>query len=302
MTTNNASLLALVALSTVLAGCVSQAPSAQEPAEPLTHALTGDSRALGGDSDTPTFTAFASNEFGIGLTPNETEVRIDAFEISPRTGVIYKWDATAQTSYEVIAVCSRHANEHYVYGKHSDGSPVLEQWVLVPWTDGAYYTERKPSSTPIGTPVTPSVTNLRYKGPFIDPGQRTTPVLTRTALTAPTGIGKVAEVEVDPEGRYLVFRTVDGAGASTLEQLELSTGSIVTIASPTTHSKLSVAEEFCFIDSTELGRVLVVFTDNLERFFLEDKDNDGVFESSFSVQLGEELYNALPPFTLTWYP
>lgn len=239
--------------------------------------------------------------FGMSLIPGANRVDFEAHEKSPDNRLIYEWTMHGDTSFQVLAVCGRHANEYYICGA-MDGALVLERWELVPWTTGAYYTERKSATEPIGTSVDAFRTFLRYRGPFVEPAMRTAPDLVRTTLSAPLLSGQVQELEVDPENRFLVFRTTDAQGASTLTQYELATGAVAVLGTPATHPLLTATACMRFLDSSELGRLLKVETTGLDILYLVDDKNDGVFERSLVLRVGEENYSALPESTLTLYP
>lgn len=273
----------------------------EKPSAVESSVVRGDSsRDLGGG--VPKHVAFVTNQFGISLLTLEREVRIRVFEKDPEDGKYHRWNATAQTAYDVLSIRSRHGNEFYIYGVMPDGSEILERWDLSPWRPGAYRTERLASLEPIGVGIRPSVTKLRFTGPWVDPDLRTAPVLTRTALAMPEGLDEVVQIEVDPEGRFLLLLTRDAQGDSTLVQLDLSTNSLTTLATPISQPTLGAVDRVGFADSTELGRLIVLINDDFTEIYLRDELNDGVFESSFIVPMGEEQLRILPPFTTTWSP
>lgn len=241
--------------------------------------------------------------FGMSLVKGDHRVDLSAHEKSPDDGIYYNWTVYRTTDYDVRALCGRHANEFYVYGLALDGSPVLERWDLEPWPSGAYYTERKVAGTPLGTPVRASQTFMRYEKPFVKPALRTPPIVTRSPLPSPAISGEVVEIEADPEGRFLMLRSVDAQGGSTLTRFVPSSGALVVVADPTTHPQMASANNFVFLDSTERGRLIRVgFDESLRLLYLVDAQNDGDFESSFVLMNGMENSQALPGFTTTLYP
>lgn len=243
----------------------------------------------------------ADGVFGMSLSTAANRVDFVANERGPDNKTHYEWTMHADTAYPVLAVCGRHANQFYVCGQAANGLQ-LERWVLTPWQTGAYYTERRSSTAPLGTSVTPYRTQLRYRGPFVTPAQRTPPVLVRTPISAPSLPGTVVELEADPEDRYLTFRSLDAQGRSSVYQFDLSSGTTALLASSTSTPALAAAACMYFMDSTELGRLLKIETNGLDIVYLVDEKNDGLFESSLVLRIGEENYNALPEATLLRYP
>ena len=256
------------------------------------------SRDLGGQAG---HIAYVTGEHSIRLVPEDGRVRIKASERSPDDGLHYSWDAEVVTTVDVVSIGARHANEFYVYGLAPNGASVIERWELQPWTNGAHYTERTASTEPIGVPVRAAQTQARYRGPFIEPALRAKPVVDRIPLVMPNVPGTVVEVDIDPEARFLVFRSVNSAGESTLVQYEFLSGQTTILGTKATHPLLAEATNMRFVDSTEEGRMLSVETGGLLNAFLIDKESDGVFESSIELGYGEEIFRALPAFTLTWY-
>lgn len=248
------------------------------------------------------YIAFLRHEFHMVLDLAPGGVRIAAKERSPDNLEWYTWDVLAGTSFTPKAYCSRHANEFFVIGLDGAGAVVLEMWALTPWVNGAYFTEKRISTAPIGTPTNSTPTQLRYTGPFVDPANRPTPSLVRTTLSFPPNVSLPEEIEVDPERRFLILRHLDAQGGSTLTQLSLLDGALTVLASAATHPVLAGADAMMFLDSTERGRLLYVRGLSGTNLYLEDGDNDGVFESSMDLSVGTASYRALPPFTLTEYP
>lgn len=289
--------------SAILSGCAaSQRAPVAESAPPTTFGAVPTASSAGFPTP-PREIAYSSVDgvFGMSLAGSPNRVEFAAHERSPDTGTHYEWSMHADTAYPVLAVCGRHANQFYVCGQAANGLQ-LERWVLTPWQTGAYYTERRSSTAPLGTSVTPYRTQLRYRGPFVTPAQRTPPVLVRTPISAPSLPGTVVELEADPEDRYLTFRSLDAQGRSSVYQFDLSSGTTALLASSTSTPALAAAACMYFMDSTELGRLLKIETNGLDIVYLVDEKNDGLFESSLVLRVGEENYNALPEATLLRYP
>ncbi len=249
------------------------------------------------------YSAYGHAEFRRILEQISTGVTITTLEKSPDTGVWHRWTADASTSYEPLAVCSRHANEFYVVGRNADTSLVLEKWDLEPWPTGAFSTERVSVSSPLGVPASPQRTAVRYQGPFVEPPSRSTPILNRSGLGAVTLQGlEAVEAEVDPEGRFVVVRAVDGNTRSSLIRVELASGSEEVLGDWQTIPELAGAETMNFLHSTELGRLLCVRTEAPYDVFLRDAQDDGQFEGAMLLTAGTEEMNTLPSATLTDYP
>lgn len=299
--TASASFLFVLACSSIHQGppqdvVVLESETDQHPA--LSFA-SGEGRAFGGQGNG--FTVMATNDFTFGLTRNGNKVVLDASERSPTDRQHHAWNATAATAYEVVSVCARHANEFYVYGIFPSGDTVLERWDLQPAASGAYYTEKESSKTPVGTPTTANRLAIRYVPPFVPPPLRPVPVLSRTRLSSPIASETVAEIEVDPDGRFIVFRLVDDGGLSTLMQYDFATGNQVVIASGPSEPYLSSATSMVFLDSTGIGRILLVDTVAGNAVLFLDTQNDGVFEGK-NYLAANEVNIGLPPLTTIWYP
>lgn len=240
--------------------------------------------------------------FGRSLIKEPNRVIVESHEKSRSDGVYHEWTAHRDTTFEVTCVCARHANEFYVYGRNSQSAPVLERWDLSPWPSGGYHTERNAAQSPVGISVRPSDTIVKYSGPFVEPALRTPPVITQTALTAPTLPDEVVEMEVDPEGRFLIFLVKDAQGVAALIRYDIPNASVTTIATAASTPLLQSATGCRFLDSTTEGRLIQAGSGGLYTLYLRDADNDGVFEDSFKLKAGAEHYYALPEFTLTLYP
>ncbi len=259
----------------------------------------GDLRGLGaGDSRV---LAFVSSDFTFSLKPEGDRVTIQASERSPLDGKHYAWNMFGETSYEVRAVCARHANEFYIFGTHGSRESVLERWEIQPPSPGGMYTTRPTSRAPIGIPATNYKTEVRFPETFVDPAQRPKPKLVRTALPSPITNQEVAEMEVDPDGRFLLFRVLGRSGASAILQYELATGSQTRIGDPTTDPQLAEAASMVFAHSTLEGRILCVRTSGGRYLLFLDAENDGVFEGRRFLDFGG-IDRALPRDTVTWYP
>ena len=241
-------------------------------------------------------------DFGMHYEPSPHRVDFKATERNPETRDYHTWTFNAVTTYTILEMCARTAGEFYVYGEMDGSGAVLERWVISPWPSGAYYTHHPSSAEPIGNPIPRGATVLRYKGPFIDPGQRTPPVLTRTPLAVPSLTGDIVEMVADPEARFLILRTVDSGGASTLVQFEISTGATSVIATPNSLAALTKTKQMVVLDSTVMGRLIELWSRTQYNTYLQDVDNDGVFESTFDLELRDERDYALPEVTLTYYP
>jgi len=128
--------------------------------------------------------------------------------------------------------------------------------------------------------------------PYVQPDLRLQPSVTRTVISSPSEWENAELLAADPEGRFVLSITTDGAEAAKLNQLNLATGSLTELANSSSIPDLAYAREIMFLDSVEVGRLLTIRTGGLYTYCLIDKENDGIFETidSLPVLEYEEKY------------
>lgn len=150
-----------------------------------------------------------------------TEIQWQRLERPNNTASDWRKSTNAfTTSYEITAACCRAGGDDvFVAGKQSDGDIVIERWTFSP-RDGRWQ-HVPPAMQPIGTQMPVYSGTTAVKG-----GTWTTPPEThasprRAVVLESNSYSLVRGMDVDPEGRFLLFQDHDDG---TLYRIRLDEG------------------------------------------------------------------------------
>lgn len=212
----------------------------------------------------------------------------------------HKQNREFSTAYLIDTVSARHSNEIYVAGTGRTGESILERWVF-PKQAGSYYSEKASAAPLIGTPanVEPLLIGIAevtetgagggggpFSQPYTHPVNRPSlpPPPIREELYRGTDIGPVASMAIDPEGRFALVTTTDSQ-----ELFQVVFSDPVSVTAIFSAANLPIlGSDWVRLQvrhhSTE-GRKYVLAGSSpddpaaLNTQFINDADNDGVFES-----------------------
>lgn len=248
-----------------------------------------------GDPSPPRFLAgpFAlvnSNDFFRRATvhPDRRSLTVTTDEKDPVSGNWYGSQKTYSVSFDIVALCSRTANEIYLVGTSATGEDIVERWQL-PAESGAYYASRPVSSSPIGTPATVGQTFIQVQGgSFVSPPGRTDLRPTKDQIYVGYATSGIYSITADPEGRFVIV--LGGTDpVRTLFQIPNSPGStpVALYSSPAPDLFMVAADAVLARDRLDIGRVYFLSSRDANQLgiyatLLFDPDNDGAFDSATS--------------------
>lgn len=243
-----------------------------------------------------------------GRYSNEVRVeRVERFpgEVVPEDYVEGARTLDLSTSFALSRIASRHADELYVAGLvPRTGDVVIERWTF-PRQNGAYYTERESAPAALGPSVSESVLSLGvhetgqapegplqhpWTLPWIEPAGRPNDGLVpplRTELFRGTEVGEVADVAVDPEGRFLLL-TGMGDAAVTLFLLA-DPPQVHPLYDDESLPGLAPGASVDVVEHENLGRTYRLTCSVAPGpaddtfLFLHDPNNDGLFDSEVAL-------------------
>lgn len=223
---------------------------------------------------------------------------------------------TYSTRYSIIDVGARlGGDELFVAGVLSTGESVLERWRF-PARDGGWSHAPTGTAPPIGQSAGAYAGTTAINGN----GYRNLPATwlapSISVVFESNSLGEIRSVEVDPEGRFVLFTTMAGASLYQLD-LQQSGATPVLLFDSSTKPELADANWLAIGDHKDFGRTVVCLPPNIPAaarlptppsvVLLKDADNDGVFEGSGSMSISDYLNSTVitpvstPPVTPpTW--
>ncbi len=221
----------------------------------------------------------------VSWEPGEKWVRIHNRELTP-TGTWDRITYSFDTSYEVLAVSGRQADELYVAGRARTGQDVIEKWLVDTHTGGHFFAVQSVAS-PIGTPASavPGTSSGIVGGGAYVPGANRLllPAQDRVELYRGNGFGGVIDLSPDPEGRFLI---VLSQSPRAIQRIPIQLAATPTV--------LYTSADISYLPYARLihrrqhyvhGRVYIVGGNPTPQgvslnVMLFDLDNDGDFEST----------------------
>ncbi len=188
---------------------------------------------------------------------------------------------------------------YYVAGLRGTGSDcesVIEEWVLR-FPDGSVVLRGSPPpprGTPASMPFISGATVQILGGTFVPPAGRrpVQPTLAKSVIHTSASAGPISAIEADPEGRFLLLRfhetgslcSLDLGVANPVPVVELDAVAMPALANAT--GGLTVYEHSTLGRFYELVEGVkhsgVIPSGSLRNFFI-DGNNDGVFDSTYSL-------------------
>lgn len=274
------------------ASCSWNVPSSSEPTSETL--LAADQHARSGAN---------SNVVPTGIARHEKLSQTVEFVVDEATGIqdsviieTREWDSVSSSwcrtsqreraTFAITRVRARIAGDLFVLGEHS-GVTILERWKMSP-PKGAYEAARPVAATAIGVPYpmdVPTVVTVVGGGSWTLPNMRskTGMGLKRSLLLQRTPANPIRVMEIDPDGRFVLF--TDNAGFRQLD-LSANAGTVPAIAidwSTLSQAAQQISSLVVKQSSTQgrafIGRVTGQPFSVDYALVLLDSDNDGVFES-----------------------
>lgn len=222
---------------------------------------------------------------------------------------------TYSTRYSIVDVASRlGGDELYVAGILPNDKSVIERWKF-PKKKGRLVLSMASPAPPIGTAAGPWSASLALHGSALTmtPLPATWYAPDITVLMESSDYGFIRAIEVDPEGRFLLFNRYPEGDVYSID-LSQSTPTPAILFSAAQHPELAQAGNLQIAQHTTLGRVCIAAPAQLgpamllsprpEVLFFVDSNNDAVFESSQSVPLdvyqSSRLLIPSTPFQWSW--
>jgi hypothetical protein len=217
-----------------------------------------------------------------GLTRQKCERATDA---DPWTCL----EAEESTSYYITSLDGREGGDQlFIAGLNDDGSCVIERWDYPGRKHGWHVSVSVPPGAGIGTSLPPVAPALAVSGggDWQPPSSsaQSLPSASRTVIYT-TQLGPIHGMDVDPQGRYLLFYDMS---LETLFRLDLTQEppAPTAIAQASSHSQLDQVGALDLMDFPGEGRKCLIrreLTSNFRRSqevytLLGDANNDGIFE------------------------
>ena len=201
---------------------------------------------------------------------------------------------TYSTRYRMTSIADRLGGDQlYVAGiKTATGEDLIEKWEFGR-PDGQYCIDIDYLELPfsMGVPYTPNLprqVQIIGGGTFVPPdpeGRTVSP--TRTVL-ATGDFGHVAAIEVDPEGRFLLFVSLEAQNVQLIDLTGQAPGAPTQIFDATEIQGIGDVREITAWDHATLGRTFLLTNGGDDAStqvvtFLHDNDNDGTFDAVVTV-------------------
>ncbi len=266
--------------------CASAAKAKPQIIRTLQHGFAGGVRK-------PVSVLTMSLGFGVIYKPGEKWITGELDEYTdPVVTTTTKWT----TSYDVQRVAGRGTHLLVVLGTARDGElTVIERWDLTP-TAGTPTLSFTQATVAVGTPVsTPAPVSAYQGGSWILPASRPAPTApTRTECYRGPLLGEDLEIEVDPDGRFVLV-LARGQGKLYRVLLEEDTTPVV-ILDDSQSPSLGYADGLQTFRHFSQGRQVSALLKGspLARLVLYDYDNDGEFDHHAEYSDAEEQTQGLP--------
>lgn len=216
-------------------------------------------------------------------------IRMRTMELRPDTGANH-WFAWREFSmpYTHRVLRGRCADDLFVVGEYDGGRTVLERWTFKP-VQGSWTLQRPMQIAPLGQPVPPLLppTLVAVGGTWIPPEHRSgEPTETRRLVDESLDGAPVRALEVDIDGRYVVYVGTDPAGLYRRMLTGPPTQSEDLLHDETTIPKIGDLFLLSFQQHAGMGRVLVCkfgsFGDSRVVLLIDD-NNDGLFDPPVEI-------------------
>ncbi|MBI5363831.1 MAG: hypothetical protein HZA53_11680 [Planctomycetes bacterium] len=209
-----------------------------------------------------------------------SQLRVHSDERHPQTEEWFSWDSVVSLPINVYCAGGRHANDVLVAGTDGNDTLILRQ-ITIPVQPGAYYVDRQAASGPIGSGFVTPATTVRLQRPFVPPSQRAISApLTSTEVYRGPGIGRVLQLVVDPDRRFVWLLTDQNGGALYRHVLGQGTSPTRYLAATDSPVLSTVGCSMIMLDHSDLGRVLRLDEGALlpgrDCVWIWDQQNDGV--------------------------
>jgi hypothetical protein len=240
-------------------------------------------------------------------------------EKDPTTQAWEKIDHDFVVPYSVLDVSTRRGGlELFISGmqcNRGECQDIIERWVF-PQVPGSYVAPELVSSLPRGTSMPAPLGGVSLAGgTYVPHAQRHLPfVPTKSVLYSGTDYGHIDSLEVDPEGRYLLFHSYASGDLFSIDLLSPQLD-IQLEASSAQYPALAATRSLGVFTSPTAGRFFVLeqssgcrrLPSNPAWVVLADGNNDGAWEGIYQLDLAHWLASPWTPtgdrdhvFSLGW--
>lgn len=228
--------------------------------------------------------------------------QVDLKRYEKESGATATWESAKNnysTRYSIVGLSSRLGGDDlYIAGVLQNNESLIERWQFNVRA-GRWSHSQSGATTAIGTPggsYAGSV-SIAGGGSYVPLGPVWIAPTISTVIQS-SAYGTIRSIAVDPQGRYLLFSVFPSGDVYRLDLSNTSAPPTV-IFSHTSIAQLANCGSLLIAQHSDFGRVCIAspanptlatkFSSNPEVVYLQDANNDGVFESSAVVPLAGHL-------------